>query len=411
LVKVSEVCKVATPRLWSVDDLGKDSAPVDVIVWQVLSAEQIQVQLVRHILLNSCCALLRIRLISSEGTDKLMTALREIAVVARYRVRCEAGDSARHGDPISASESRMITLLYLPIFCARESQFEDVVGGDRGTAIRCAQGDEQNLLVSFAVSVGSILKLLPGGSVNGHFRRTGLPPCGLPSMLSRHRATFRRAMDGQMILPINSTFPHVMPVADVVIGDDRVVLKNGAFLCRGLLDEEMLAALGFSARVRSVVLAASLSRLEFQQVVWATEPVHSLSAQMLMIYSFILPMLARHAREMVNGCMLWGEVTAGSSTRGTGGGAPVKVEVVPVMGDSLGSCLAASTHDMVIEADGRRVTVPKGTMVRTERKRSCKPSELLRSDCTTSTGALGPRAQRLYDHCTGGAGTLGFQWQ
>ena len=172
---------------------------MDVIVWQVLSAEQIQVQLVRRILLNSCCTLLRIRLLSSAGTDKLMTALREIAVVARYRVRCEAGDSARHGDPILASESRMITLLYLPIFCARESQFENVIGADRGTAFRCAQGDEQNLLISFAVSVGSILKLLPGGSVNGQFRRTGLPKSGLPSVLSRHRATFRKAMDGSMI--------------------------------------------------------------------------------------------------------------------------------------------------------------------------------------------------------------------
>jgi hypothetical protein len=218
-----------------------------------------------------------------------------------------------------------------------------------------------------------------------------------------------------------------MPVADVVIGDDRIVLKNDAILWRRLLDEEMAAALGFSTRVRSVVLAASLSKLEFQQVVWETEPVHSLSAQMLMIYSFILPMLARHAREMVNGCMLWSEVTAGSSTRGAGDGPPVKVEVVPVVVDSHGSYLAASTHDIIIEADGRQVTVPKGTLVRTERKRSCKPSELLRqmrlsttmeceqregvSVCTTSTGALGPRAQRLYDHRTGGAGTLGFQWQ
>ena len=103
--------------------LKSDSPPYDVVVWQARSAAQIHLPLIREILLNRCCAVFRIRLLSDDGSDELLESLYAIAVTAKFRVRCEEGDSAMHGDCVSAARSKLITLLYLPLFVAREFGF------------------------------------------------------------------------------------------------------------------------------------------------------------------------------------------------------------------------------------------------------------------------------------------------
>jgi hypothetical protein len=408
LHEVSRISGVSSPRAATLDELTADSPPVDVIVWQVRSAAQVSVPMARHLMLNRCGALFRIRLLLAEGVEKLLVELHAIAKVARVRVRCEAGDSARHGDPISASESRMITMMFMPLFCAQELGNQNMVAGDRGTAFHCAQGDTHNLLISYVVSIGRILKSLPGSSVNGRFSKTGLPKSDLPSVLNRYRATFRMAANGAMVLPINSTFPHHQAMADVVIGDDRVELKNGETLLRHLLDEEMAAALGFSAQVKDLLLGAALSKSDFQQLVYETEPYHSLTAQVVMMYMFILPMLGKHACELVYSHMQWKEL--GRSTRGAKSEAPVEVDVVPAGADSraMRSGKATTDHDVTFELNGRQVTVPKGTVVSTASRRSCKPSEAIeqmetRPNVTSLRQGVSVR--------TASSGAMNFRWQ
>jgi hypothetical protein len=169
LEKACETCQVPSVAIASGDDLKSDSPPYDVVVWQARSAAQIHLPLIREILLNRCCAVFRIRLLTDDGSDELLESLYALAVTVKFRVRCEEGDSAMHGDCVSAARSKLITLLYLPLFVAREFGFVKIGAPDRGTDFRGAQGDAQNTFISVATSIGSVLKGLPDGLMNGSF--------------------------------------------------------------------------------------------------------------------------------------------------------------------------------------------------------------------------------------------------
>jgi hypothetical protein len=220
--------------------------------------------------------------------------------------------------------------LYLPLFVAREFGFVKIGAPDRGTDFRGAQGDAQNTLISVATSIGAVLEGLPDGSVNGTFELTGLPKSAVPSLLDRHRPQLCEAADGSAVLPISSTLPHASVLSKLAINDDRVVLRSGETLVRRIIRSEVLSALGFSAALSAALEATSLPDDVFQQLVWETEPFHSLSAQMLMVYSFALPMLADHARKIVMGQMQFDEVSRQASTRGATASAAADVQVVPV---------------------------------------------------------------------------------
>jgi hypothetical protein len=378
LEKACESCQIPPVLIASGDNLKSDSPPFDVVVWQALSAPQIHLPLVREILLNRCCAVFRIRLLSDAGSDELLESLYAMAVTAKFQVRCEDGDSAMHGDSVSAARSKLITLLYLPLFVAREFGFVKMGAPNRGTDFRGAQGDAQNTLISVATSIGAILEGLPDGSVSGTFELTGLPKSTVPSLLDRHHPQLHAAADGSVVLSINGTLPHANVLTELALNDDRVVLRSGESLLRRILRTEVLSALGFSAALSAALEATSLSDDVFQQLVWETEPFHSLSAQMLMVYSFALLMLADHARRIVMGQMQFDEVSRQTSTRGATASAAADVQVVPVRTSLPNPTTASvSAQMMVLECEGRMVSVPAGTVIKMDRKLSCRPRELL----------------------------------
>jgi hypothetical protein len=248
LQKASEVCGVPVPQFWSRENLKAGSPPVGVLVMQAVSASRVHLPLVRELLLRRCCALLRIRLLDAAGIEKFLEELLAIAMTARFRMRYENGDSAIHGDPVSAGNSVMITLLFLPLFADWELQPRSIIGVPaRGTMFRGAQGDAQNTLIPVALSIGATLDGVPDGTVDGAFKRTGLTRSRMPGVLDRHRPLMRTAIDGSSVLSINSTLPHASSLSDVALNDDRIVLSNGESLLRRILDVEVLSALGFAS--------------------------------------------------------------------------------------------------------------------------------------------------------------------
>ena len=80
-----------------------------------------------------------------------------------------------------------------------------------------------------------------------------------------------------------------------------------------------------------IIRDARLTEVDMQQLVWETEPSHSLSAQMLMIYSFVLPKLSAHAIKLVMGLMHYDELRRMASTRRALAGAPGPIKLVPPM--------------------------------------------------------------------------------
>jgi hypothetical protein len=109
------VCGTSVPKIWNADGLRLEGPPADVMVWQSRSPAEIHLPLLREILLKRRCALMRIKLLCSDGLEDLLVWLRTICLSARYRVRSEANDSATHGDPISSADGQLITMLYLPL--------------------------------------------------------------------------------------------------------------------------------------------------------------------------------------------------------------------------------------------------------------------------------------------------------
>jgi hypothetical protein len=280
---------------------------------------------------------------------------------------------------------------------------------DRGTDFRGAQGDAQNTFISVATSIGAVLKGLPDGSVNGSFELTGLSKSAVPSLLDRHRPQLCEAADGSMILPINSTFPHSCVLSKLAINDDRVVLRSGESLVRRPIRSEVTSAIGFSAALGATLEASSLRDDVFQQLVWETEPFHSLSAQMLMIYSFSLPMLADLAKKMVMGQMQFDEVSRQTSTRGATASAAADVQVVPVEASLPNPTTASvSTQMMVFECEGRMVSVPAGTAIKIDKKLSCCPRELLEQMKVDAALTERRGSSSVY---TGSVGSQVFQWQ
>ena len=409
LEKACEVCQVPSVAIASIDDLKSDSPPFDVVVWQARSAAQIHLPLIREILLNRCCAVFRIRLLSEGGSDELLDSLYALATIAKFRVRCEESDSAMHGDCVAAARSKLITLLYLPLFVAREFGFTKIGAPSRGTDIRGARGDAQNTFISVATSIGSVIKGLPDGSVDGSFEHTGLPRSVSPPLLDRHRPLLCEAADGSMVIPVNSTFPHECVLLMLAINDDRVMLPTGKSLVRRPIRSEVTSAIGFSAALGGVLEASGLNDSAFQQLVWETAPFHSLSAQMLMIYSFSLPMLADYARKMVMGQMQYDEVSRVSSTRGATTSVPAAVQVVSVKASLPSPATASvSTQVMVFECEGMMVSVPVGTAIKIDKKLSCRPRELLEQMKVDDALTEQRGSSSVY---TGSVGSQSFQWQ
>jgi hypothetical protein len=299
--------------------------------------------------------------------------------------------------------------LYLPLFVAREFGFVKIGAPDRGTDFRGAQGDAQNTFISIATSIGVTPKGLPDGSVIGTFELTGLPKSVTPSLLDRHRPQLHAAADGSVVMSINSTLPHASVLAEIALNDDRVVLRSRESLMRRILRSEVLSALGFSAALCAALESTSLSDEAFQQLVWETDPFHSLSAQMLMIYSFALPKLADHARKIVMGQMQFDEVSRQSSTRGAAASAAVDVQVVPALKLLPNpTAVSVSTQVMVIECEGRMVSIPAGTVIKVDKKLSCRPRELLAQ--MKIEAALTERRGNSSVY-TGSVGLQFFQWQ
>jgi hypothetical protein len=275
-------------------------------------------------------------------------------------MRYENGDSATHGDPVSAANSVMITLMFLPLFADREIRPRRIGVPARGTMFRSAQGDEQNTLISVALSIGATLEGVPDGTVDGTFKRTGLTKSVKPSVLDRHRPMMRTAIDGTSVLSLNSTLPHASSLSDIALNDDRVLMRNGESLVRKFVDVEVLSALGFASVMVKVITGARLPEVEMQQLVWETEPAHSLSAQMLMIYSFILPKLSAHAIKLVMGLMHFDELRQMASTRGALAISPGPIKLVPTMKALSDPTLAEghkltptrSQRALVFEVDG-----------------------------------------------------------
>jgi hypothetical protein len=162
------------------------------------------------------------------------------------------------------------------------------------------------------------------------------------------------ASDGSIVLSVDGTIPHASPWNLLALNDDRVALRNGQKLVRRILPEEMLSALGLSDGLCSVVKSAALSDGELQQLVWETDPYHSMAAQTLMIYSFALPMLATCARHMVMGVMQYDEVEKARSTRGVSCDLPADVTLVPTVGSVPASISvpSISAQALVVEVNG-----------------------------------------------------------
>jgi hypothetical protein len=146
-----------------------------------------------------------------------------------------------------------------------------------------------------------------------------------------------------------------------------------------------------------------------QQLVWETEPSHSLSAQMLMIYSFVLPKLSAHAIKLVMGLMHYDELRRMASTRRALAGAPGPIKLVPPM-----KVLSAQTHSaghkltatrsqrvLVVEVDGIQVTIPANTAILVDRNRSCRPHKVIAQMKVNATqpvhsGAAGEGSQSFF---------------
>jgi hypothetical protein len=305
----------------------------------------------------------------------------------------------------------MITMMFLPLFADREVRPRSIGVPTRGTMFRVAQGDEQNNLISVALAIGTTLAGVPDGTVDGTFKRTGLTKSAKPSVLDRHRPMLRTAVDGMSVLSLNSTLPHASPLSDIALNDDRVLTRSGESLVRKLVDVEVLSALGFASVLVKVITNAKLPEVEMQQLVWETEPAHSLSAQMLMIWCFILPKLSAHAIKLVMGLMHFDELRQMASTRGALAIATGPIEVVPTMkafSDPLpdeGHKLTPtrSQRVLVFEVDGMQVTIPANTAILVNRKRSCRPHKVLAQ--MKANAALPAQSGAA------GAGAQSFHWQ
>jgi hypothetical protein len=379
------------------------------LVMQAVSASRIHLPLVREILLRRRCALLRIRLLDAAGSEKFLKALLATALIARYCLRYENGESASHGDPVSAANSVMITLMFLPLFTDREVRARSMGVPTRGTMFRGAKGGEQNNLISVVLSIGATLAGVPDGTVDGTFKRTGLTKSAKPSALDSHRPILRTTRDGVSVVSLNSTLPHASPLSTIAVVDDRVIMRGGESLVRKLVDVEVLSAMGFASVMVKVITNAKLPAAEMQQLVYETEPAHSLSAQMLMIWCFILPKLSAHAIKLVMGLMHFDELRQMASTKGALSVATGPIEVVPMekaFSDPLLVDRLTPTRTqrvLVFEVDGMQVTIPVNTAVLVNRKRSCRPHKAL--------ALMKANDAQPAQAGTAGAGDQSFRWQ
>jgi hypothetical protein len=147
-----------------------------------------------------------------------------------------------------------------------------------------------------------------------------------------------------------------------------------------------------------------------QQLVWETDPYHSMAAQTLMIYSFALPMLATCARRMVMGVMQYDEVEKARSTRGAGRDLPADVTLVPTVGSVPASISVSfvSKQALVVEVDGQLLTIPAGTMMEKRLLRSSRPAQLLQQMKVHSSAKATRSGTVIYN---GSAGSTVFRWQ
>jgi hypothetical protein len=410
LTSVCAECKVVVPQIWGVDDLKLEGPPVDVMYWHALSAAQICMPILREILLKRRCAMMRIKLLSSAGLEKMMDQLRELSVTARFRVRSEPNDSATHGDPVSSADCNLITLLFLPMFCAREFTQGNLGTPDRGTIFRVAQGDAQSSILEIVKSIGWVLGGLPGGLIEGCFRHTGLNNEVTACVLDRHQPVLQVASDNSTVLSVDSTIPHASFWKKLALHDNRGTLRSGQTLVRRFVLQEMLSAQGYSDGICSVISSAELSDDAMQQLLWETDPYHSMAAQTLMLYSFALPMLATCAKRIVMGVMQYDEVEKANSTRGARCELPAIVTVVPTVGSipASSSVSFVSKQALVVEVDGQSLTIPAGTTLEKRLLRSSRPHKLLQQMKVHSSAKATRDGTVIYD---GSIGSSSFRWQ
>jgi hypothetical protein len=149
---------------------------------------------------------------------------------------------------------------------------------------------------------------------------------------------------------------------------------------------------------------------DLQQLFWETDPFHSLTAQMLMIYSFILPMLSTHARRIVMGQMQYDELDKIASTRGAKCEVGTKVTTVPTVGSLPASILVpfVTKQELMVEVDGHMLTIPAGILVKKCVQRSCRPRQLLKQ-MEVQSEMEATRAGAVVH--AGNVGAKFFRWQ
>ena len=414
LESASGVCGIEVPKIWTADALKLDGPPADVMVWQSRSPSEVHLPLLRELLLKARCAIMRIKVLCSDGLEALLAWLRTICRSARYRVRSEDNDSATHGDAFSSADGQLITLLYLPLFCVREGESANVGTPERGTTFRVARGDTHCSITDIATSIGLILAGLPDGSVVGSFKQAGLRKGVASCVLERYHPRMEVAEDASRMLSMTGTIPHDSELAKIALHDTRAVLRNGHSLVRRPLTAEVLSALGLASALCKVIREAGLeveaNARDLQQLVWETAPFHSLTAQILMMYSFILPMLSTHARRIVMGQMQFDELDKITSTRGARCAVGTKVTTVPTVGSLPASILVpfVTKHELMVEVDGHMLTIPAGILVKKCVQRSCRPRQLL-EQMEVQSEMEATRAGAVVH--TGNVGAKFFRWQ
>ena len=280
----------------------------------------------------------------------------------------------------------------------------------RGTVFRVAQGDAQSSILDILKSIGWVLGGLPGGMIEGCFRHTGLSNEEIKCILDRHRPMLQVASDNSAVISVDGTIPHASVWMQLALHDNRVTLRSGQTLVRRFVIQEMLSALGYSDGICSLISSAELSDDAMQQLLWETDPYHSMAGQVLMLYSFALPMLATCAKRVVMGVMQYDEVKRANSTRGAGCELPAIVTVVPTVGSIPASASVSfvSKQALVVEVDGQSLTIPAGTTLEKRVLRSSRPRELLQQMKVNSSANATRDGTVIHD---GSIGSSSFRWQ